>query len=191
MLPPHGPDPDPPAGLSFHDLAWDDLAPRRAHDVVRLRVDVFVVEQACPYPELDGRDLEPGARHHLLVTDTDAVAAYLRVLDDVVAGPASSRESPRRVGDHAPGQASDPVRVQRVGRVVTAPDHRRRGLARWLVDHAVAGAHRPVVLDAQAHLADWYAASGFRVTGPEFLEDGIPHVPMRRDPDPPGPRPAR
>lgn len=151
----------PPGGLQFHDTALDELSVARVYDLLALRVDVFVVEQACPYPELDGRDLEPGARHLFLVApDTDRVIAALRCLDDV-----------------ADGQA-----VTRIGRVVTHPDHRGRGLSRWLVRHVVDRLDRPAILDAQEHLADFYAGEGFRVTGAGWIEDGIPHVPMRHDP---------
>jgi len=60
---------------------------------------------------------------------------------------------------------------------------RGRGLAARLMTAAleVAG-ERVVVLDAQSHLVDWYAAFGFAPSGPGFLDDGIPHTPMRRDP---------
>ncbi len=153
--------PATPPGLVFLDAPLVDLGVPTAYALLALRVDVFVVEQDCPYPELDGRDLEPGARHLLLVdTDTDVVAASLRCLDDEVDG----------------------TPVRRVGRVVTHPDHRGLGLARWLLDHVTASHDRPVILDAQTHLRDWYAAAGFRVVGPGWVEDGIPHVPMRRDP---------
>ncbi|MFC5998231.1 GNAT family N-acetyltransferase [Quadrisphaera sp. GCM10027208] len=138
--------------------AWSELDPLTLHAIVRLRVDVFVVEQRCPYPELDGRDVEAGTEHVWVPDDGLAVASYLRVLPE-------------------------PDDVRRVGRVVTHPTVRGRGLAGALVRDVLArhGA-RPVVLDAQAHLAGWYGRFGFTATGPEFLEDGIPHVPMRRDP---------
>jgi ElaA protein len=134
--------------------AFGELDARTAYDVWRLRQDVFVVEQACPYPDLDGRDVEPGTRHVVGVLD-EAVAGYLRVLDD---GP-----------------------VARIGRVVLARSARGRGLADPLMSAAleVVG-DRPSVLDAQAPLARWYAGFGYAVSGPEFVEDGIPHVPMRR-----------
>jgi ElaA protein len=141
--------------------AWAELDPATLHDIVRLRVDVFVVEQACAYPELDGRDVEPATEHVWVAEQGVPVAAYLRVL-------------------------AEPDGARRVGRVVTHPSARGRGLAAVLVgDVTSRHGEGPIVLDAQAHLASWYARLGFRVTGPEFLEDGIPHVPMLRDPQPP------
>lgn len=135
---------------SFRDLDATTL-----YAILKLRVDVFVVEQNCPYPELDGRDLELGTRHVWLALG-DEILAYLRILDD---------------GD-----------AERIGRVVTAPNARKDGHASRLMEHAltVIGA-RPSRLSAQAHLADFYARFGFTVAGPGFLEDDIPHVPMTRD----------
>jgi ElaA protein len=138
-------------------LAFDELDVRTAYDVWRLRQDVFVVEQECPYPDLDGRDAEPGTRHVVGLLD-GAVAGYLRVLDDGTV-----------------------ARVARVGRVVLARSARGQGLADPLMRAAleIVG-DRPSVLDAQAPLAGWYAGFGYAVSGPEFLEDGIPHLPMAR-----------
>ncbi len=139
-------------------LGFDQLDLATAYAVWRLRQDVFVVEQDCPYPDLDGRDDEPGTRH-LVLREAGRVVGYARVLDD---------------GDHA-----------RIGRVVLAKDVRGRGLADVLLRRAVEEtAGRTTVLDAQSPLAGWYATFGFEVTGPEFLEDGIPHLPMRRPPQP-------
>lgn len=140
-------------------VPFDGLAPRTAYDVWRLRQAVFVVEQDCPYPDLDGRDLEPATRH-VVVLDGEQVVGTLRVLDD---------------GDWA-----------RIGRVVVAPAARGRGLAGRLMDEAMAlCGEREVRLDAQTGLTGFYEGYGFAVTGPEFDEDGIMHVPMSRR------RPAR
>jgi ElaA protein len=65
--------------------------------------------------------------------------------------------------------------------VATAPAHRGAGLAALLVEAALARSVGPVVLDAQSHLCEWYGRYGFVATGPEYLDDGIPHVPMRLD----------
>jgi ElaA protein len=134
-------------------VPFDDLDARTAYEVWRLRQDVFVVEQSCPYPDLDGRDLEVGTRH-VVMKDGDGLAGYARVLDD---------------GEE-----------WRIGRVVLAPAARGRGLADQLIDKALeVSADRPVVMDAQTPLRAWYERFGFEVVGPEFLDDGIPHLPMR------------
>ena len=136
--------------------SFAELDPRTLYLLLRLRVDVFVVEQDCPYQELDGRDLEVGARHVFTSDDEGIPTAYLRVLED---------------GD-----------TVRIGRVCTRVDARGAGLAAHLMHEALAGcAGRPVVLDAQSHLAGWYERFGFIANGAEFVEDGIAHVPMRRD----------
>ena len=136
----------------------DGLDTRTAYDVWRLRQQVFVVEQDCPYPDLDGRDLEPTTRHVVLLDEDDddpVVVGTLRVLDD---------------GDWA-----------RIGRVVVAPSARGRGLAALLMDEAMGlCGDREVRLDAQTGLTAFYEGYGFAVTGPEFDEDGVMHVPMAR-----------
>ena len=129
------------------------LDARAAYDVWRLRQQVFVVEQECAYPDLDGRDPEPGTRH-VLLTDDGELVGYARVLDDAT--------------------------TWRIGRVLLAPAARGRGLADQLVRTALdVCPDRDVVLDAQSPLTGWYATFGFAPDGAEFLEDGIPHVPMR------------
>lgn len=139
-------------------LAFDELDPRTAYALWRLRQQVFIVEQRSPYPDLDGRDLEPATRHVLLTDETgDAPIGCLRVLDDVT---------------HA-----------RIGRVVVAAAARGRGLSRVLMATAleVIG-QREIRLDAQTGLRDFYAGYGFEVDGPEFDDDGVAHLPMRRSP---------
>lgn len=136
---------------------WTDLDPLTLHDLVRLRFDVFVVEQKCPYPELDGRDVHP-TTEHLWLTDDHGPAAYLRVL-------------------------AEPDDDLRIGRVCTRVDARGRGLAGLLMDDVLAGSPGTVfVLDAQTQVAGLYTSRGFVMCGPEYLEDGIPHIPMRRAP---------
>jgi ElaA protein len=145
--------------VDFYRSGIRGIDPLTLYAILRLRVDVFVVEQSCCYPELDGRDVEPGAEL-FWATDRPHVLATLRLLRD------------------ADG-------ALRVGRVATVPAARSLGVASQLMRVAlercaVLDPSAPVVLDAQAHLARWYARFGFDVTGEEFEEDGIPHVPMRR-----------
>ncbi len=135
-------------------LAFAELPARLAYDVWRLRQQVFVVEQECPYPDLDGRDVEAATRHVVLLED-EAVVGTLRVLDD---------------GEW-----------MRIGRVVVAPSARGRGLASLMMDEAISVCGpREVRLDAQTGLTGFYEGYGFAVTGPAFDEDGIMHVPMTR-----------
>lgn len=139
-------------------LPFVDLDAATAYAVWKLRQDVFVVEQECPYPDLDGRDTEPGTQH-VLLEQAGAVVGYARVLDDSTEDPA----------------------VWRIGRVVLARSARGHGLADDLMRAALESCPgRDVVLDAQSPLAGWYATHGFATDGEEFLDDGIPHLPMRR-----------
>ena len=70
-----------------------------------------------------------------------------------------------------------------IGRVATAPGHRGAGLAARLIEQGIALCDGvPITLGAQAHLEGWYERFGFRRSGPGYDEDGIPHVPMRREP---------
>lgn len=141
---------------SFRDLDTTTL-----YAILKLRSDVFVVEQESIYTDQDGRDTEPATRHLWFSRDGE-IRAYLRILDD--------------------GE------VQRIGRVVTAPAARGAGLAGRLIEHALTViGNRPSVLGAQSYLVGFYGKFGYTQTGPEYVEDGIPHVPMFRA----APQPAR
>jgi ElaA protein len=138
--------------------AFAELSAETAYRLWALRSEVFVVEQDCPYLDLDGRDLDPSTRH-LWIERGGVPVATLRVLDE---------------GEQA-----------RIGRVATQERHRGTGLGAVLVEAALSlCAGRAVVLDAQSHLVDWYAGFGFAPSGRGFVEDGIPHTPMRRSADP-------
>jgi len=151
--------------VTVRSRGFEDLDARTAYDVWRLRQDVFVVEQQCPYPDLDGHDLEPGTRHVTLEVDGQ-LAGYLRILD-----PSTSSGT---------GEGSGAAEV-RIGRVLLARAFRGRGLADRLMEAALEEVgERPSRLDAQVPLAGWYATYGYVVVGAEFLDDGIPHVPMAR-----------
>ena len=117
---------------------------------------MFVVEQQCAFQEIDG--LDPVATHWWSPADDGGIAAYLRVLDE--------------------GGG-----VTRIGRVVTAPEHRGTGAGADLVRAALETIDGPTVLGAQVGAQGFYERLGYAVDGPAYDEDGIPHVPMRR----PGP----
>lgn len=140
--------------MAYRDLDLDDL-----YAILRLRAEVFVVEQACLFVDLDGLD---DKAWHLLGWIGDRLAAYARVF--------------------APG-AKAPELV--VGRVVTAAFARGRGLGRPLMNEAMqrgfaAFGLGPCRVEAQAHLAGFYGSLGFVGVGEGYDEDGIPHVSMVR-----------
>ena len=140
---------------------FDELSAAELYEILRLREAVFIVEQNCPYPEADGKD--PGAVHMWYREEDGRVAAYLRLYH----------------------KKDEPGTVQ-VGRVVTSSSVRGTGLGRKLLHEGVGYAVREMgarrlYLEAQVYAVGFYRKEGFEVTSGEFLEDGIPHVQMRRD----------
>lgn len=139
--------------------AFEEMEVLQLYDMLALREAIFVVEQTCIYQELDGLDK---IAQHLLVVQGDSVVACLRVLP--------------------PGDQETRVRI---GRVAVSPHWRKRGIARMMVKMAVERARQVypscgVFLDAQTYLQGFYETLGFRACGDEFLEDGIPHIPMQQ-----------
>src|SRR3954466_14259383 len=131
-----------------------DLTPAELYGILRLRVDVFVVEQACPYPELDGRDAAPATVHFWHQAADGTVLSTVRVLE--------SGE------DRA------------IGRVATAQGARGQGLSAELISRGIElCAGRTIDIGAQAYLESWYERCGSRRSGPDYIEDGIPPLPMR------------
>lgn len=148
-----------PAALTIHSSPSADLDARTLHDILQLRSEIFVVEQDCVFLDIDGRDLEPRTEHLWACDDAGRVMSAIRLL-------------------HEGGTEWS------LGRVVTRAEARAAGVAGRLVSAGVErldalGAHS-IRLHSQAHLAEWYARFGFAVDGPSYVEDGIPHVPMRR-----------
>ncbi|NKI75167.1 GNAT family N-acetyltransferase [Dickeya sp. CFBP 2040] len=146
--------------LIWHDWGVKDLNPYALYDILRLRNQVFVVEQQCVYQDLDGLDLVDGNRH-VTAWQNGRLMACARLL--------------------APHDRQDVVTI---GRVVVAPEIRGQRLGHQLLMHsqAVCARHWPgraQYLSAQAHLQHFYQQFGFVVCGDGYDEDGIPHVPMR------------
>ena len=135
---------------------FSELGVYELHDIIKTRVDVFVVEQNCPYGELDGYDTES---YHLWLEEDGKILSYLRVLPQ--------------------GTKFDEVSI---GRVLSL--RRRQGLASILLREAVKVAVERfdadrIRLEAQTYAESLYEKSGFRRVSDEFFdEDGIPHVAM-------------
>lgn len=134
----------------FSELSRDEL-----FDIYKLRVSVFVVEQQCPYQEVDDGDR---SAYHVFMKDEEGIQAYLRIL------PA--------------GASFDQVSL---GRVIAVK--RRRGLGTRIVREGIKAARelldaREIKIEAQVYAKELYEKIGFVQTSEEFLEDGIPHVEM-------------
>ena len=138
--------------------SWSaDLDAAMLYELLKLRVEVFVVEQACPYPELDGRDLLAETRHFWLETPAGEVISTLRLMEE-------------HPGGH---------KGFRIGRVCTKREARGHGHSTRLLQAALAEVgDYPCRIDAQTYLTEMYARLGFVRDGEEFLEDGVPHVSM-------------
>jgi ElaA protein len=139
---------------------FEELTLRELHDLLRLRVDVFVVEQTCAYAEIDGQD--PFAVHVLGVDGSGACRAYARVL---------------------PKQSDG---LPHIGRVVVHPEYRGRKLAKALMIEALrqlerAYGNRRNAIAAQTYLVPFYASLGYVPTSEEYVWDGIPHMDMVLD----------
>lgn len=145
--------------LYFSCLPFDQLTPRELYAIMALRQEVFVVEQNCPYLDADGKDIEAW---HLMGRDEGGrLLAYTRLLPE---------------GVSYPGYSS-------IGRVVSAPVARGTGAGRLVMQRSIDLCRHlfgplPVKIGAQTYLLRFYESLGFRSTGEEYLEDGIPHTKM-------------
>jgi ElaA protein len=139
---------------------WGELTTFELYSFLKVRTDVFLVEQKVDEEELDYRDLEP-TTEHFFIADDAGTAAYLRVLSD---------ESPEHLDAH---------RI--VGRVVVRADRRGEGLANRLVAEVLRlHGSEALLLHAQEYIAPLYAKAGFVAFGEPYLEAGIRHVSMYR-----------
>lgn len=141
--------------LSFNELSLDEL-----YNIMQLRVNVFVVEQNCPYPELDNKDRHAEAVHVFAVNDQQDMVAYARVLPPGLSYPQAS-----------------------IGRVIVASKYRGHNLGAPLMHHAIntALAKWPkagIQIGAQQAIERFYVELGFKTISPMYLEDDIPHIDM-------------
>ena len=139
---------------------WDQMTPDVVYAVMRLRSAIFVVEQDCVFPDMDGRD--PACEHLCGWDHAGALVAYLRLVPPGVRTPEVS-----------------------LGRVVVAATARGRGLGRAVMQEGLRGCAArypgaPVKVSAQRHLEPFYQSLGFRTVSAPYDEDGILHVDMIR-----------
>lgn len=136
---------------------FDELTNIELYELLKLRSEVFVVEQQCIFLDMDNKDQDS---HHLLGYIGQELAAYVRILP-----PGLSYAEPS------------------IGRVVSSPRHRRTGAGRVLMQRAIEVTiqlygNQPIRIGAQLYLKNFYSSLGFEAQGDIYLEDGIEHVEM-------------
>jgi ElaA protein len=150
----------------MHALTWvcksfDELNPHELYAIIKLRNEVFVVEQNCVFQDADDKDRYC---YHLCGLAGNELAAYARLVPAGISYPYIS-----------------------IGRVVTSPVHRKAGIGRALMTQAINECYRlfgkqTIKIGAQLYLKDFYQSFGFRQTGEMYLEDDIPHIEMLLEP---------
>jgi ElaA protein len=138
---------------TFEELSNYDL-----YEILKLRSEIFVVEQDCVYNDLDGLDQEA---MHLLAMEKEQLVAYVRILTPGTRFPEAS-----------------------IGRVVTRRDYRHRGISTTLMKEAITYIRQTmktgaITISAQSYLKEFYMGLGFQIVSEEYLEDGIPHFEMK------------
>lgn len=133
---------------------FDELTTEELYEILKLRVEIFVVEQDCAYQDLDDKDQ---CAYHLFLEDEDEIIAVLRILPENVA-----------------------FEDMAIGRIVVRKSHRGQGIARAMMKMAMDFivkdlGKRRIRLSGQAYLVDFYEDLGFKRVSDEYLEDGIPH----------------
>lgn len=138
---------------------FDELTVPELYHIIKARVDIFVVEQDCPYPDLDGYDQKA---LHLWVEEEGVVLAYCRIFPKGIKYNETS-----------------------LGRVLTTEQGRGKGLGKNLISYAVQIIENrlktsEIRISAQDYLLHFYESFGFVDTGKKYLEDNIPHTEMLR-----------
>lgn len=143
--------------MDYHVKEFAKLTTKEFFEIVKLRIAVFVVEQNCPYQEVDEADEQA---LHTWLQDGSEIMGYTRIIDK---------------GD-----------TVTFGRVIVNPDYRGKKLGNKLVEETLKVIeanypNRPIIIGAQAHLTNFYGAFGFEAISEVYLEDDIPHVNMRKN----------
>jgi ElaA protein len=138
---------------------FKELSPEELYALLRLRAEVFVVEQTCAFQDLDNKDQHC---YHLLGHENDILVAYTRLVP--------------------PGIAYDTASI---GRVVTSPAYRKKGYGKLLMQQSIEKCtalfgDTTLTIGAQCYLLSFYRSFGFVPSGEMYLEDGIEHIEMTR-----------
>lgn len=143
--------------MNYQVKTFDELTTKEFYMLVKERIAVFVVEQNCPYQEVD--EIDPEALHTFLTDEQGNVAAYTRIYKE-----------------------EDAVHF---GRVLVAKEHRQSGLGKQIVQRTLEVIEQkypntPIIIGAQDYLRSFYESLGFNAISDVYLEDDIPHIDMKK-----------
>lgn len=143
--------------MKYRIKKFDDLSSIELYKIIESRVNIFVVEQECPYPECDNKDQ---FAHHLYLKDKNKIAAYCRILPAGISYPEAS-----------------------IGRVLVKKDYRRKNIGTKLMKRAISFIkdnfkQNKIKISAQEYALDFYQQLNFKIVSEKYLEDGIPHYEM-------------
>ncbi len=138
---------------------FKELSTIELYEIMKLRIEVFSVEQNCPYQDADGKDLE--CWHLMIYNSNKTLIAYSRIVP---------------IGVSYTNYTS-------IGRVVTSLSVRMQGIGKLLMEKSIEQTKQlfpdiPLKISAQAYLRKFYTELGFKATGEEYIEDHIPHIGM-------------
>ena len=160
---------------TFSIKTFDELTSVDLYHILKARSQVFVVEQNCAYQDMDELDFDC---LHLIAHQNEALVAYCRIIP-----PEFNKLRSNLSSYDATTKASD-TSMSAIGRVLVLAEHRGGGLARQVMNKAIAhcrkkyGKKRPIIISAQAYLISFYESLGFVPEGEHYLEDNIEHVKM-------------
>lgn len=139
---------------------FSELSALEWHDIAKIRMEIFIIEQNCIYLDLDNKDLDA---YHIFGEYNGEIVAYARLLDKNITFPEVS-----------------------IGRVVVSQKYRAKSIGHLLMQEVLKFSKtkyplEPIKISAQEHLTKFYEAHDFVVVTESYLEDGIPHVGMLRN----------
>ena len=139
---------------------FEDFEVNELYELLRLRTEVFVVEQDCVYQDMDNKDQKA---LHVIGYFKDRIVAYTRIF---------------KPGDY--------FETSSIGRVVVDPNFRKSGYGREIMNASIQASYnlfgrQPITLSAQCYLFEFYTSLGFKQVSEEYLEDGIPHIKMNKN----------
>ncbi|PIT23859.1 GNAT family N-acetyltransferase [Snodgrassella alvi] len=143
--------------MDYYVKSFSELSTKEFYEIAKLRIAVFVVEQTCPYQEIDAYDEQAV---HTWMQEGQTVIGYTRIIDQDT--------------------------TVTFGRVIIHPNYRGKKLGHQLLEKTLAViktqmSGKPIIISAQAHLTDFYGLYGFVPISDIYLEDNIPHIRMRKE----------